>query len=78
MPLIFRTPIKDPCALPGWIWIYCNWAISADLSDANLLSALMVYPRLAITCLDQLGGEKMRYYQGGQHCQATIASGWRR
>ncbi len=50
-------------------------AISADLSDADPLSALTVYPRLAITCLDQLGDEKMRYYRGGQHCQATIASG---
>jgi len=50
-------------------------AIAADRADAARSPALTVHPRLAITCLDQIGAEKMRYYQGGRRRQATIESG---
>ncbi len=49
-------------------------AITADLSDAGAYPGLMVEPRLAITCLDQIGTAKMRYYRDGQCYQATIES----
>lgn len=43
-------------------------AIHEDLSDATAYPALTVNAGLAITCLDQLGGEAARYYRGGiQH-----------
>ncbi len=49
-------------------------AITADLSDTGAYPGLMAEPRLAITCLDQIGAAKMRYYRDGQCYQATIES----
>lgn len=49
-------------------------AITADLSDAEGYPGLLVSPHLAVTCLDQIGTAKMRYYRDGQCYQATIES----
>ncbi len=41
-------------------------AIQADLSDAAAYPALTVDASLALTCLDQLGDEPVRYHQGSR------------
>ena len=73
-------PTNRPNAYQGslrFAWLdldLLQQAITADLSDAGAYPGLLVEPRLAITCLDQIGTAKMRYYQDGQLQQATIAS----
>lgn len=49
-------------------------AITEDLADARRFPALAVTPRLAITCLDQVGDAKATYYRGGLQRQATVES----
>ena len=49
-------------------------AIVTDLADAKRFPALSVIPRLAITGLDQLGGEPVTYYGDGLQRMATIES----
>ncbi|CDH44077.1 adenylosuccinate synthetase, partial [Candidatus Contendibacter odensensis] len=90
-PLLHELPdkpypgVSDPTNLPNayqgslrFAWLDLDLlqrAIAADLADAALSPALTVHPRLAITCLDQIGDEKMRYYRSGRYHQTTIASG---
>ena len=49
-------------------------AIAADLNDARRFAGIAVKPRLAITCLDQLGDGPAIYCQGGRRCQARLES----
>ncbi|MFZ1642847.1 MAG: adenylosuccinate synthetase [Candidatus Contendobacter sp.] len=49
-------------------------AIAEDLADAQRFPALSLTPRLAITCLDQIGDDKVTYYSGGLRRQATVES----
>jgi adenylosuccinate synthase len=76
--------VNDPTNLPNayqgslrFAWLDLDLlqrAIAADRADATRSPTLAVHPRLAITCLDQIGAEKMRYYRGGKCHQATIES----
>ena len=47
-------------------------AIAADLSDVGRVADVSVNPRLAITCLDQLGDGPAIYCQGGRRRQAGL------
>ena len=49
-------------------------AIVTDLADATQIPALTVTPRLAITCLDQVGDAKATYYRSGLQRQTTVES----
>lgn len=49
-------------------------AIAADLSDMNRCPEISVDPRLAITCLDQIGDELAIYRRGGHCCQSGLES----
>jgi len=46
--------------------------IANDLADADRILGLTIYPRLAITCLDQLGDELAVYCQSGRRYQGTL------
>ena len=57
----------------GWLDLdTLRSAIAEDLADANRLPGLTVDARLAITCLDQVGDDKVTYYSGGLQRQASI------
>lgn len=57
----------------GWLDLdTLRSAIAEDLADANRLPRLSIKTRLAITCLDQVGDDKVRYYSGGLQRQASI------
>jgi len=57
----------------GWLDLdVLRRAIAKDLADANQLPGLAVDARLAITCLDQIGDEKVTYYSGGIRRQAKV------
>ena len=43
-----------------------------DLADAQRFPALSVTPRLAITCLDQVGDEPVTYRYAGRRRQAAV------
>jgi len=72
--------VVDPTNVPnawqgslrfGWLDLnVLSSAIVGDLADAEL--GLTIKPRLAITCLDQLGNEKMIYYRDGIQQQLKI------
>jgi adenylosuccinate synthase len=47
-------------------------AIAADLSDASRCPEVSIHPRLAITCLDQIGDGPGIYCQGGRRSQAEL------
>ncbi len=49
-------------------------AIAANLSDVSRFAGLAVQPRLAMTCLDQLGDGPAIYCQGGRRCPARWES----
>lgn len=45
-----------------------------DLADAGRLPGLSIKTRLAITCLDQIGDDKVTYYGGGLRRRASVES----
>lgn len=47
-------------------------AIAHDLADADQVSGPMIHPRLAITCLDQLGDGPVVYCQSGRRRQGEL------
>jgi adenylosuccinate synthase len=57
----------------GWLDLdVLRRAIAEDLADAVRLPGLTVNARLAMTCLDQIGDERVTYYSGGIRYQAGI------
>lgn len=57
----------------GWLDLdVLRHAIAEDLVDADRLPGLAVDTRLAITCLDQIGDEKVTYYSGGMRRRASV------
>jgi len=57
----------------GWLDLdVLRDAIAEDLADAVRLPGLSIKTRLAITCLDQVGDEKVTYYSGGMWRRASI------
>ena len=50
-------------------------AIAGDLADAKRVPTLLVAPRLAITCLDQVGDRPMTYYRDGLRHRARLEPG---
>ncbi len=57
----------------GWLDLdVLRRAIAEDLTDAVRLPGLAVDARLAITCLDQIGDERVTYYSEGLRCRASI------
>ncbi|MFO1424222.1 MAG: adenylosuccinate synthetase [Candidatus Competibacteraceae bacterium] len=57
----------------GWLDLdVLRRAIAEDLTDAGQLPGLSIKTRLAITCLDQVGDDKVTYYSGGMRCRASI------
>lgn len=57
----------------GWLDLdVLRHAIAEDLVDAGRLPGLAVDTRLVITCLDQIGDEKVTYYSGGMRRQASV------
>ncbi|MDG4594703.1 MAG: adenylosuccinate synthetase [Candidatus Contendobacter sp.] len=57
----------------GWLDLdVLRDAIAEDLADAVRLPGLSIKTRLAITCLDQVGDEKVTYYSGGMRRRASI------
>ncbi|MDG4551315.1 MAG: adenylosuccinate synthetase [Candidatus Contendobacter sp.] len=59
----------------GWLDLdVLRHAIAEDLADAGRLPGLAIKARLAITCLDQVGDDKVRYYSGGMRRRASIES----
>jgi len=57
----------------GWLDLnVLRRAIAEDLADAVRLSGLAVKARLAITCLDQVGDQKVTYYSDGIRHQVNI------
>ena len=57
----------------GWLDLdVLRRAIAEDLADAVRLSRLAVKVRLAITCLDQVGDQKVTYYSDGIRHQVNI------
>ena len=76
--------VTDPTNVPNdyqgalrFAWLDADLlgrAIAADLNDARRFAGIAVKPRLAITCLDQLGDGPAIYCQGGRRCQARLES----
>ena len=59
----------------GWLDLdVLHRAIAEDLADADRLPGLAVDARLAITCLDQVGDDKVTYYSEGLRRRASIES----
>ena len=59
----------------GWLDLdVLRRAIAEDLADAGRLPGLSIKTRLAITCLDQIGDDKVRYYSGGLQRRTSIES----
>ncbi len=59
----------------GWLDLdVLRHAIADDLADAGRLPGLSIKTRLAITCLDQIGDDKVTYYGGGLRRRASIES----
>lgn len=57
----------------GWLDLdVLRHAIAEDLADAGRLPGLSIKARLAITCLDQIGDDKVTYYSSGLRRQASI------
>ncbi|HRD67437.1 MAG TPA: adenylosuccinate synthetase [Candidatus Competibacter sp.] len=57
----------------GWLDLdVLRRAIAEDLADAGQLPGLSIKTQLAITCLDQIGDEKVTYYDSGMRCQMNI------
>lgn len=74
--------VTDPTNIPNdyqgalrFAWLNLDSlgaAIAADLSDARLTPEIALDPRLALTCLDQLGDRPAAYYQGGRLRRAGL------
>jgi len=74
--------VTDPTNIPNdyqgtlrFAWLDLDLlgrAIAADLSDVGQVADVSVNPRLAITCLDQLGDGPAIYCQAGRRCQAGL------
>lgn len=57
----------------GWLDLdVLRHAIAEDLADVVRLPGLSIKTRLAITCLDQVGDDKVTYHNGGMRCRASI------
>lgn len=57
----------------GWLDLsVLKDAIVRDLQEVRRLPGLTAKPRLAVTCLDQIGSDKARYYSRGLAHQASV------
>ena len=65
--------VRDP-AVKRRVYDAFLRANADDLADAGRLPGLSIKTRLAITCLDQIGDDKVTYYGGGLRRRASIES----
>lgn len=55
----------------GWLDLdVLRDSIIQDLAEASQLTMLALKPKLALSCLDQIGYEEVTYYVSGRRCQA--------